>query len=151
MQSSLEKSFAEKFDIENLLIKKTMYWLISLRPQQPTIGSMVLSLNRQCEKLSDISQNEARDLSDSFKFIEKILQASLKPAKINYLALMMIDNQVHFHVLPRYNDKILFEDQVFEDKQWPGPPSLDPIEINDDQLNKLLQLLRSQSDSILIW
>ena len=44
--------------------------------------------------------------------------------KINYLMLMMVDPDVHFHVLPRYEAEQVFEEVSFADSGWPGPPDL---------------------------
>jgi diadenosine tetraphosphate (Ap4A) HIT family hydrolase len=56
------------------------------------------------------------------------LEAALKKAfrydKLNYLMLMMVDPQVHFHVIPRYADVREFEGLSFRDAGWPGPPEL---------------------------
>jgi len=38
--------------------------------------------------------------------------------------LMMVDPDVHFHVLPRYAKERNYEGLRFEDKSWPGPPDI---------------------------
>ena len=47
--------------------------------------------------------------------------------RINYLMLMMVDPDVHFHVLPRYGSARTFAGVTFEDAGWPGPPRLDVV------------------------
>jgi diadenosine tetraphosphate (Ap4A) HIT family hydrolase len=37
---------------------------------------------------------------------------------------MMVDPDVHFHVLPRYQASREFSGGRFEDPAWPGPPDL---------------------------
>jgi diadenosine tetraphosphate (Ap4A) HIT family hydrolase len=44
--------------------------------------------------------------------------------KINYLMLMMVDPDVHFHVIPRYAGPRRFAATVTRDFGWPGPPEL---------------------------
>lgn len=139
----IENAFVEKFKLNELIIKNVGSWIISLRPQQPTIGSLILTLNRKCESLAQITEEEGRQLSNAFTEIERLLNLAFKPDKINYLALMMIDNQVHFHVVPRYNRSILFENQEFEDNKWPGPPTLETINLGPEQLLKILELFKS--------
>jgi diadenosine tetraphosphate (Ap4A) HIT family hydrolase len=56
--------------------------------------------------------------------VEVCLRESSKFEKINYLMLMMVDPNVHFHVLPRYAGTRTFKRIVFEDRGWPGPPDL---------------------------
>jgi len=138
----LNTSFSEKFMLNELLITVVGSWIISLRPQQPTIVSLVLTLNRKCERLSQITKKEASELAVAFDEIEKMLNSTFNPDKINYLALMMLDNQVHFHVIPRYSKKILYNETVYIDSQWPGPPSLDAIELESAKLLALLNLLK---------
>jgi diadenosine tetraphosphate (Ap4A) HIT family hydrolase len=49
--------------------------------------------------------------------------------RINYLMLMMVDPDVHFHVLPRYSQQRELAGQLFPDTGWPGPPALEPAVI----------------------
>lgn len=44
--------------------------------------------------------------------------------RINWLMLMMVDPQVHFHVLPRYDGARSHGDLTVGDAGWPGPPDL---------------------------
>lgn len=138
----LNESFIEKFKLEQLLIFRVGSWIISLRPQQPTIGSMVLTLDRSCEHLGELSEDEAKDLGTAYHEIEKLLDKTFKPDRINYLALMMVDNQVHFHVIPRYGKAVEINGMEYQDKNWPGPPSLDPLEIESSTLDAILDSLK---------
>ncbi len=139
----IDTTFIDKFKLNELTIKNVGNWIISLRPQQPTIGSIILTLNRKCETLSEITEDESRQLSTVFSEIEKIYKSTFKPDKINYLALMMFDNQVHFHVIPRYGKTVFFDNQEFVDNKWPGPPSLESIEIDSVKIFKILELFKS--------
>ena len=38
--------------------------------------------------------------------------------------LMMVDPNVHFHVIPRYPEARRWRDVEFPDGGWPGPPQL---------------------------
>ena len=42
--------------------------------------------------------------------------------RINYLMLMMVDPNVHFHVIPRYSEARQWDGVEFPDAGWPGPP-----------------------------
>jgi glycerol-3-phosphate cytidylyltransferase len=142
MRFNLDELFIKKFKLKKLTIKIIGNWIISLRPEQPTIGSMVLTLNRKCETLAQITEVESLELKMAFVEIERILSEILNPDKINYLALMMVDCQVHFHIIPRYSKEILFEDILFADSHWPNPHSLDPIKIDQVQIYNLLKKLK---------
>lgn len=138
---TIDQQFIEKFKLDQLTIKKVGSWIISLRPQQPTVGSLILTLNRYCEKLSEINFNEAQELESAFKEIERLLDVAFKPDKINYLALMMVDNQVHFHVIPRYEKKVHLNSNEYTDTEWPSAPSLKPLDISKEELYEILYIL----------
>src|SRR5690554_717049 len=138
-------SFNDKFKINEFLIKKLNYWVISLRPQQVTVGSLIVSLNRKCEFLHEITPEESKDLTLVFKTVEKIYTTTFKPDKVNYLALMMIDNQVHFHVIPRYSKSVVFEKNKYNDTDWPKPPNLlESIDFSERKLLNLKELIASK-------
>ena len=52
------------------------------------------------------------------------LTRSFKPDKLNYLMLMMVDPDVHFHVLPRYASAREFAGKTHSDRFWPKPVDL---------------------------
>jgi len=137
-----EKAFATKFRLPEFEINQVGNWIISLRPQQTTLGSLIISLNRRCEKFSEITDKEGKELASTFKEVERILDLAFEPDKINYLALMMVDNQVHFHVIPRYSSLRIFEEQKFIDADWPKPPLLNTLDITDILLSKIINTLR---------
>ena len=57
--------------------------------------------------------------------IEAALHEVVRYERINYLMLMMVDPDVHFHVIPRYDGTRSFQGVAFPDAGWPGPPALD--------------------------
>lgn len=122
------KEFNKKFRVQEFLIAQVGAWNISLRPQQPTIGSLILSLSRKCAAFSELTEQEAIDLGKAFKLIEGMLKNTFNPQKINYLALMMVDNQVHYHVLPRYEGVVKINNTEYKDHCWPVPHDLKPLE-----------------------
>ena len=58
------------------------------------------------------------------KNIEQGLKAFSACKKINYLMLMMVDKEVHYHVLPRYSETRNFEGVDYLDPGWPAVPDL---------------------------
>jgi len=138
------KDFNEKFQIEKLLIKQIGNWKISLRPKQVTLGSLILSLDRLCPTFSDLTEVEGRDLILAFREIELLFQKTFTPQKVNYLALMMVDEQVHYHVIPRYETDVVWNELVFKDKDWPKPPSiLSTLELDEIKLDNLVGYFKS--------
>lgn len=115
------QDFQRKFRLNDLTIHNYQYWVLSLRPQQLTLGSMVLSLKRPCTSLADLTADESQELGSIFHDVEQCQTALFAFDKINYLALMMVDNQVHMHILPRYQQSRDFAGIRFIDEHWPGP------------------------------
>lgn len=134
--------FNEKFKIEGLLICETDYWNWSLRPGQATLGSGILSLKRECPAFSELNQEEFSDLKSIIKIIEETLKKSFGYDIINYLMLMMVDKQVHYHIIPRYKKNIDFNDRLWIDFNWPNLPDLTEEEIDCDMLNKILMTVK---------
>jgi diadenosine tetraphosphate (Ap4A) HIT family hydrolase len=52
--------------------------------------------------------------------------------------LMMVDPNVHFHVIPRYSEPRRWGGIEFPDAGWPGPPQLaSALALEADQLREL--------------
>mgnify|MGYP000964088017 CR=1 FL=1 len=57
--------------------------------------------------------------------------------------LLMVDPDVHFHVIPRYAGSRQFRDLSFPDAGWPGVPALDAATALDGAtLDGMAALLR---------
>lgn len=56
--------------------------------------------------------------------IERALKAAFDYEKINYLMLMMVDPNVHFHVIPRYATDRSACGLKIQDTGWPKAPNL---------------------------
>ena len=69
----------------------------------------------------------------------------MKYEKINYLMLMMVDPDVHFHVIPRYAGARDHAGASFPDAGWPGPPALGTaVNLSDETLEALAQAWRRE-------
>jgi diadenosine tetraphosphate (Ap4A) HIT family hydrolase len=133
--------FQTKFKTEELTLMETNFWLISLRPSQPTIGSLVVSLKRVCQSLSKLKPEEGADLVVAMQKIENRLNEKFPVDKLNYLALMMVDNQVHYHVIPRYKNGLVFNGIEYLDKSYPKP--VDIFETQDVDITVLQKYMSS--------
>jgi diadenosine tetraphosphate (Ap4A) HIT family hydrolase len=124
---------ARKFGYPRTLVAETEAWLVLVRPQQPTYGALVLVSKEAAEAFSDLSPAAFADLQVAVAGIERLLKAETDYAKINYLMLMMVDRDVHFHVLPRYEGERVRDGQTFVDAGWPGQPNLGShVALDDD-------------------
>lgn len=127
--------FRTKFRLPELTVFETEYWAWSVRPKQVTLGSGVLFLKRLEPAFSGITSEESADLRNAITVVESALKAAWQYDKINYLMLMMKDEHVHFHVIPRYSEKREFAGKEWVDQTWPtivgmglvGEPEADNI------------------------
>lgn len=113
------------FEYPSSGLAETENWLILLRPKQVTLGSLVLVVrDATTRSMSTLSPEAVLELPFLCRAIETALTAEFGAAKFNYLCLMMVDPQVHFHVIPRYSSPVSFANHNFIDTFWPGPPDI---------------------------
>ena len=115
---------ARKFGYPRTLVGETDHWLVLVRPQQPTFGSLVLVCKDEARAFSDLGAEAFADLQVAVGRIERLLAAFVRYEKINYLMLMMVDPDVHFHVIPRYSGERTHGGRTFPDAGWQGQPNL---------------------------
>lgn len=115
---------AEKFGYPGTLVAEFEHWVVLLRPQQVTLGSLILLCRNEARRFGDITQPAATELKAATGRIEEVLSAAFGYDRINYLMLMMVDPDVHFHVIPRYQSSRSYQGTAFLDTAWPGPPNL---------------------------
>jgi diadenosine tetraphosphate (Ap4A) HIT family hydrolase len=99
-------------------------WVVLLRPQQVTLGALILACREEATRFADISKSAFLELQRATAEIESVLDAAVEFEKINYLMLMMVDPHVHFHVLPRYEGARSFAGVDFPDRGWPAVPDM---------------------------
>ena len=140
----------EKFGYPETLIREYDHWVVLLRPQQATLGALVLVCREDVVTLSGISAEAFSELKEITTTIESGLKDLFAYDKINYLMLMMVDPDVHFHVLPRYSAPQSFGRAEFQDPGWPGPPDLSKTnEVGDAVKQQVWEMLKNKfcSDS----
>jgi diadenosine tetraphosphate (Ap4A) HIT family hydrolase len=115
-----------KFGDPDNRIARSPYWTVLLRPRQPTLGSLVLVCREDVRAFSAVSAAAFADLQQMVRGIEGALRATVAYERINYLMLMMVDPDVHFHVIPRYASAREHGGVSYPDTGWPGPPALEP-------------------------
>lgn len=115
---------ARKFGYPHTLVAETEHWLVLVRPQQPTYGALVLVCKEPARAFSDLSTAAFAGMKPVVDGIEALLRHTVAYERINYLMLMMVDLDVHFHVIPRYEGERQYGGQTFKDAGWPGPPAL---------------------------
>lgn len=125
-----------KFGAPETIIHGYEFWSVLLRPAQVTPGSLVLAAHEPVFSFSDLGQGSFHELRQVTGDIESALSRAFAYNKLNYLMLMMVDPDVHFHVIPRYAQPVEFGGQEFHDHGWPGPPELGHGNPTDDSMNR---------------
>ena len=134
----------KKFGAPATLIRDYDHWAVLLRPGQVTLGSLVLICKEPVTAFSRISGAAFAELQSITGDIEGVLSRAFAYDKINYLMLMMVDPDVHFHVIPRYAAERTFSGLVFMDHGWPGPPDLSNINVTGtERNNQILTALKT--------
>lgn len=113
-----------KFGYPETLVQEYEHWVAVARPAQPTLGSLALICKDEAEAFSSISAGAFGELALVTADIETSLRAFRPFDRINYLMLMMVDPDVHFHVLPRYASPQEFHGETYRDAGWPAVPDL---------------------------
>ena len=116
-----------KFGYPESLIHEYEYWYVLLRPQQITLGSLILICKEDVHQYAAISTKAMQEQGQIIIAIEEHLHTAFHFDKINYLMLMMVDPEVHFHVIPRYAEQRSFQGQSYLDHGWPGLPAFQKI------------------------
>lgn len=128
MESS-PNATAVKFGHPGSLLRAYKHWLALVRPQQATLGALVLVCTDQATAFSQISVRAFEELAQVTADLDAALKQAFAPDKLNYLMLMMVDPDVHFHVLPRYAAPRSFGGREIADRFWPKPVDLtQPVE-----------------------
>jgi diadenosine tetraphosphate (Ap4A) HIT family hydrolase len=113
-----------KFGYPQTLLHEFDHWLVLIRPQQVTLGSLVLAANSEATAFADLEAAAFSELSSVIAAIESALKSEFGAEKMNYLMLMMVDPHVHFHVIPRYSKAKALAGHTLADAGWPGLPDL---------------------------
>jgi diadenosine tetraphosphate (Ap4A) HIT family hydrolase len=115
---------SRKFGFPDTLVAETALWSVLVRPQQVTLGSLVLVCREPVTAFGEASPQAFADLQVAVVRVERVLRDFMAYEKINYLMLMMVDPDVHFHIIPRYAGQREHAGLAFPDAGWPGPPAL---------------------------
>ena len=113
-----------KFGYPTSLIHDYEHWVVLLRPAQVTLGALVLAAKSDATAFGQLPAGAHAELATITKDVEATLFAEIHYERINYLMLMMVDPNVHFHIFPRYSGTRTLGNVTIADSAWPGPPDL---------------------------
>ena len=133
----------EKFGYPATLVKELDHWVILARPAQPTLGSLVLAAKSDATAFGDLPGEAHAELKRATAAIEAALARAVDYARLNYLMLMMVDPNVHFHVVPRYEGARDWNGREFIDVGWPKVPDLGhAVALEGEELASLVDWLK---------
>lgn len=115
---------AIRFGYPGTLIREYEHWLVLLREPQATLGSLILCAKSQATEFSGLPMEAHVEMGTAVREIEQALKDAFDYDKINYLMLMMVDPNVHFHVIPRYSEVASACGLTIADPGWPVMPQL---------------------------
>jgi len=127
-----------KFGAPHTIIHTYQHWSVMLRPAQATLGALVLAAHEPVKAFSQLSPASFTELHTVTKQLEAAMTEAFEYDKLNYLMLMMVDPDVHFHVIPRYAQAKNFADMEFIDAGWPAVPNLGQVNETDEKVNQLI-------------
>lgn len=132
-----------KFGYPATLIREYSHWIVLLRPAQPTLGSLVLAAKSSATAFADLELSAFAELGGVIRAIETALKAAVSYERINYLMLMMVDPNVHFHVIPRYEGRRSVGGISIPDTGWPKPPALGEAKtLGEGEIDELARWLK---------
>ena len=134
--------FAGRFSDPNLMIKHGKYWSIILRESTTTLGNCILICNRECPTFADLKPEEMEEFPTLCKWYEEKIKSLYGAVKFNYVAMMMKEEFVHFHVIPRYDREIERYGLTWKDLDYPKGTTLSKIEISNEIKQQILNDLK---------
>ena len=137
------RDFAAKFRTEELYLAQVGGWDIAVRPDQLTLGAMVVSVRSGAFAFTELTAEEHADMGAAFALAERLAITAFGATRINLLCLMMQDPIVHFHVLPRYAAPQERFGETWTDADWPGPPVVGPCQTADVMVHQIRDTLRA--------
>lgn len=112
------------FGYPGTLVAEYDHWYVIIRQGQVTLGSLIVITKHEARAFADVPEAACTELHRIFGDIKAVLGNLFAYDQINFLALMMVDPEAHFHVIPRYAAAREFAGQSFADSSWPKPPDL---------------------------
>lgn len=132
-----------RFGYPETLICEYNHWVVLLREQQVTLGSLILCSTSNATAFSELPVGAFKELGAVVSDIERVIADAFHYDKINYLMLMMVDPHVHFHVIPRYLTVRSACGLELIDAGWPAAPKLgEHREVTPTERDALCQHIR---------
>jgi diadenosine tetraphosphate (Ap4A) HIT family hydrolase len=136
--NELLKKFYPKY-----LVKEYEHWVVMFRYKQVTPGSLVIVTKTNAVEMGQLSAEAWSEFPPVCSDSERMLKKAFGAEKFNYLALMMKDPNVHFHLIPRYSQPIEVNGKIFTDGDWPLKTELKAGEYSEEDLAEIRSRLET--------
>jgi diadenosine tetraphosphate (Ap4A) HIT family hydrolase len=136
-------AFRETFRLDELTVVEGERWTLSVRPDQITLASMVISHRAGALDFASLRPGDGDGFTDLVAVAERAAKALYGAIRLNVICLMMKDPIVHFHVLPRYDAPVERHGRTWTDEDWPGAPTIAPAPTSDREQHAVRDDLRA--------
>lgn len=130
-----------KFGYPDTVLKEYDHWVVLFRLKQVTVGSMIIAAKSSANSLGELSSEVWAEFATVSEDVEAWLVTAFGAKRVNYLALMMKDPNVHFHVIPRYDGPISVDGQDFLDPDWPLKTELNEVDMSDETKQTIQRMI----------
>lgn len=127
-------------------LKEYKYWVWEVNHRQHTLGSFIIfSKNQNIEKISELSNEEIKELKEAMGEIEDIFSKidEFKPDRFNYWQMGNRISHLHIHGFPRYAKPRIFVGKEWTDKTWGNPPVWQAKEDDNDLIIKVRDVIKA--------
>lgn len=136
------------------LILRTKHWRAILASDQGCLGRCYVVLGRHCSDMAKLKLEEWIDFSEVVQELECALRKAFDATMFNWACFMNYAYQldppnphVHWHLVPRYKQKVKFAGMTFEDPKFGQPYDLTrtqvvPPEVKQKIVTRIKENLR---------
>ena len=135
--------FAGRFSNPDLLIKQGKFWSIVFREGTTTLGNVVIILNRECPSMAEVLPEEMAEFAELSAWYENKVKKLYGAVKFNYACFMMVENFVHFHVIPRYDKPVDAYGFTFVDSDWPKRSNFGKLDVPAEVKEQIKNALKN--------
>lgn len=131
-------------------IADALHWKIFLAPSQRYLGTCVLANKAHHGNLSELEDHEWREFSKLVIGMETVLKDIFKPTLFNWScyknAAYRSENphpEVHWHLIPRYQDPVNFQRIKYQDPDFGYIPQPIVVRVPENVMENIITEIQS--------
>lgn len=118
-------------------------WILLANQYQYLPGVCMLVHKGHKEGLSSLSNDEAVEAHAILIKVEAAIKKSFNPDWFNYLQTNNFVRHLHFHIIPRYQNPVWFDEEKFTDGNFNGMPIEIERKLPEESIRKMINLIQS--------